>query len=143
MNQMKEKLLQPYQCAFVHACNWALREQTLPHTVHSKRTRKYFELVDEVKEDGSRLEHLVEKDYPVTPEYVTSFLNSSDYRQDPVGAINRAPQRSNLGDISKLQEALGLDTETARHLLREFRAAAQRSSETLRQQNQSENKEGE
>ena len=91
-----------------HSKNWALRQQTPVHTVKSKRTRKYFELVDVVAEDGSRKETFVEKDYPITPEYVTSFLASSDFRQDPVGAVNRAPLRQNLGDISKLQEALDL-----------------------------------
>lgn len=116
---------------FQNRPNWVLRERAPLPSVKSERTRKYFELEEHVDEKGFRGEVLVEKDYPITPEYVTSFAAGADYHQDPVGAIANAPKRSNLGDITALQRALGLDYETARHLFSEFRAAAKRAAEKL------------
>lgn len=117
--------------AFQNRPNWILRERAPLASVKSQRTRKYFELEEHVDEKGFRGEVLVQKDYPITPEYVTSFAAGADYHQDPVGAIANAPKRSNLGDITALQRALGLDYETARHLFSEFQAAAKRAAEKL------------
>lgn len=50
------------------------------------------------------VEEVVEKDYPINSESVTSYVESSDYRNDPAQAIANAPKRVNLGDISQVQE---------------------------------------
>ena len=106
--------------AFANRPNWYLRERSAPIQVQDVRTRKYFELEERTDDKGFKGQVLVEKDYPITPEYVSSFAASSDYRADPVGAINRAPVCRNLGDITAVQEALGLDYETARHVYAEY-----------------------
>lgn len=113
---------------FLQSSHWFLRERLPVQTVKSSRTRKYFELEEIERADGFKGEVLVEKDYPYTPEYVSSFAASSDYRTDLLGAVMNAPKRKNLGDITQLQNALGLDFDTARHLYAEFRAAAARSA---------------
>ncbi len=105
---------------FVNCQNWYLRERSVPPDVKDVRTRKYFELEEQTDEKGFTGEVLVEKDYPITPDYVSSFAASSDYHADPVGAINRAPVRRNLGDITALQESLNLDYDTARHVYNEY-----------------------
>lgn len=49
---------------------------------------------------------LVEKDYPITSESVTSYADGADYRNDPAQAIANAPTRVNLGDITEAQDFL-------------------------------------
>lgn len=119
------KVSVPASSSYLNSPAWYLRERVPVQTVQDRRTRKYFALEELVNADGFKGEVLVQKDYPYTPEYVSSFASSSDYHGDPVGAVNSAPKRSNLGDITNLQRALGLDYDTARHLYSEFRAAAE------------------
>lgn len=114
------KTIKPDTHYFVNCQNWYLRERSAPPAVKDERTRRYFELEEHTDEKGFTGEVLVEKDYPITSDYVSSFAASSDYHSDPVGAINRAPVRRNLGDITALQESLNLDYDTARHVYNEF-----------------------
>lgn len=72
-----------------------------------------FESLDEVvREDGTGvdLKYSVE-DYAITPEYVNSFSELSDYKKDPLGAIAKAHSRNNLGDITSVQDVLNMSTE--------------------------------
>lgn len=131
---------------FGHNERWHLREVLPVQTVKSKRTRTYFDLKDVVRSDGSRREELIEREYPITPEYVTSFADGADYHKDPVGALNSAPVRKNLGDITALQEALGLDFETARQIhshvrdeLARIRASREKGSESNSEKKDGEN----
>lgn len=66
--------------------------------------------------------------YPITPQYVNSFADSSDYRRDPVSAINNASKRINLGDITQIQDVASMDSSQARSLYEQlskrFAAAA-------------------
>lgn len=50
------------------------------------------------------VEEVIEKDYPINSDSVTSYVESSDYRNDPAQAVANAPKRVNLGDISQVQE---------------------------------------
>lgn len=50
------------------------------------------------------VEEVVQKDYPINSDSVTSYVESSDYRNDPAQAIANAPKRVNLGDISQVQD---------------------------------------
>ena len=63
---------------------------------------KYMELSD-IQLPNGFVQELVEKDYPINSESVTSYLESSDYRNDPASAIANAPKRVNLGDITEAQ----------------------------------------
>lgn len=49
-------------------------------------------------------EEVQRKDYPINSDSVSSYIESSDYRNDPAQAIANAPKRVNLGDISQVQE---------------------------------------
>lgn len=64
---------------------------------------KYYSLEREELPAGFQ-ETVVQKDYPINSDSVSSYLESSDYRNDPVQAIANAPKRVNLGDISEAQE---------------------------------------
>ena len=80
-------------------------------------SKKYFELRRNVVSDGIK-EELVAVDYPITPDYVKSFSDSADYKKDIAGAVAQSAQntRSNLGDITALQDVLSKDTESVRKL---------------------------
>lgn len=76
----------------------------------------FFESLDEVVTDkGIELKRSVEP-YPITPQYVSSFADSSDYRKDPLQAISSGVNRQNLGDISDVQRVAALDFSDARAL---------------------------
>lgn len=77
---------------------------------------KTYTSVDEVvSSNGIKL---VENQVPyhITPQYVNSFVDSSDYRRDPVNAVLNAPKRQNLGDISGIQDICGFDFISAQKL---------------------------
>lgn len=72
--------------------------------------------LDEVTDDKGI--HFEEHDvpYPITPAYVNSFVDSVDYRRDPAGAIANGVSRTNLGDISVMQQVLSMDSSAQRSL---------------------------
>lgn len=79
--------------------------------VQSSSCQKTYISLDEVVSDnGVELKETVQ-DYPYTPEYVNSFVDSADYHNDPIQAIASAQTsyRSNLGDITDLQNVSSLD----------------------------------
>lgn len=82
----------------------------------SDYSEKSYVSIDEVVTNNGV--HLVEKTvpYPITPQYVNSFVDSSDYRRDPVNAVINAPRRQNLGDISGVQDICGFDFVSAQKL---------------------------
>lgn len=86
--------------------------------------KKYSELVEVQNPDGSIAEKLVERDYPITEDYVKSFEQSSDYRLDPSGAVASAQPRKNLGDISDLQSLYQMDTAAIDDLAKRLTAAS-------------------
>lgn len=60
--------------------------------------------------------------YPITPQYVNSFVDSADYRRDPANAIANAPKRTNLGDVTELQSVVNMDFTTARKLYNDLKS---------------------
>lgn len=66
-------------------------------------SKKYFELQRKTVSNGI-VEELVECDYPVTQESVNSYLDTSDYRNNPAQAVLNATPRKNLGDIVEVQD---------------------------------------
>lgn len=58
--------------------------------------------------------------YPITPAFVNSFVDSSDYRRDPVNAVANSVKRLNLGDISDCQRILNLDSAAQKQLYLEL-----------------------
>lgn len=88
----------------------------------SDYSEKTYVSIDEVVTNNGV--HLVEKSvpYPITPQYVNSFVDSSDYRRDPVNAVLNAPHRQNLGDISGIQDICGFDFITAQKMYQALKA---------------------
>lgn len=66
---------------------------------------KYYSL-EKVNLPNGYVQQLVEKDYPINSESVSSLAEGADYRNDPLQAIAQAPQRVNLGDITEAQRFL-------------------------------------
>ncbi len=91
---------------------------------------KFYTSVDEVvTSNGVKLvENQVP--YPITPQYVNSFVDSSDYRRDPVNAVINAPKRQNLGDISGIQDICGFDFITAQKLYQALKTKFETSKAT-------------
>lgn len=75
----------------------------LPPPRPNRTLSKYYSLEREELPTGYQ-ENVIEKDYPINSESVSSYIESSDYRNDPAQAIANAPKRVNLGDISGVQE---------------------------------------
>lgn len=76
----------------------------------SKKTAKKYKELKVIETDDGIAEKLVEVDYPITPEYVASFEQSANYKNDVDGAIAGAVNGANLGDITEYQKVLTMDT---------------------------------
>lgn len=76
---------------------------------------QYFELQRKTVSNGI-VEDLVAVDYPINPESVKSYADSSDYRNDPNGALAKSVKKTNLGDVTQAQEAIKLDTQQAKDI---------------------------
>lgn len=86
-----------------------------------QQSKKYKSL-EEIKLPNGRVYELVEKDYPITPESVTSYADGADYRLDPQRAIENAPKRVNLGDVGEVQEFIKANPMEAVRLYRDIGA---------------------
>lgn len=80
-------------------CRNAIGVKPLP----TQETKKYYALEEKQLPNGF-VQELVEKDYPINSDSVSSYLETSDFRNDPLQAIANAPKRVNLGDISEVQQ---------------------------------------
>lgn len=65
--------------------------------------KEFEELTDKPLPNGF-VQEMTVRTYPINKESVASYIESSDYRNDPMQAIANAPKRLNLGDISEAQE---------------------------------------
>lgn len=95
-----------------------------PEPVKGLSQDKYFELVEVEQEDGSRIEKLVEQDYPITADYVKSFEQSADYKLDVDGAIAAGHSGKNLGDVTALQELYAMDSAAIEEYAKRLTQAA-------------------
>lgn len=87
----------------------------------SSSESSYFSL-DEVKcDDGVKFKKNLYS-YPITPSYVNSFVDSSDYRRDPSNAIANGRKRVNLGDCSEIQRIMQLDSASLGALYSQLQA---------------------
>lgn len=84
--------------------------------VSSEYSDKTFKSLTETQTSKGIDINFVDVPYPITPQYVNSFVDSSDYRRDPVNAVANGVKRTNLGDVSGLQDVLGLDFVSAQKL---------------------------
>lgn len=88
----------------------------------SVQQQKKYSSLEEIKLPNGRVYELVEKDYPITPESVTSYADGADYRLDPQRAIENAPKRVNLGDVGEVQDFIKANPMEAVRLYRDIGA---------------------
>jgi len=91
--------------------NFYMRAQTIdsfsiPERLQNKEQETYLAL-ERVELPSGFVETVVEKDYPINSDSVSSYIETSDYRYDPQNAIAQARKRVNLGDITQVQEFMG------------------------------------
>lgn len=82
---------------------------------------KYTELVENADWNGITFQ-FVEKDYPITAEYVQSFLAGSDYRLDYANSVGLPARGINLGDVTNIMEILSKDTTELSQLNKDYLA---------------------
>ena len=84
---------------------------TIIGKANSKKADKTYYELQTIETSNGFVEKLVEVDYPITKEYVASFEQSANYKNDIDGAIANGTNAPNLGDITAYQDALKMDTE--------------------------------
>lgn len=70
--------------------------------------RKTYLELQKREENNSIIEELVEVDYPITPDYVKSFVEETDYKKNPDNLLTNAG-KTNLGDVTELQRLQSMD----------------------------------
>lgn len=98
--------------------------------VDNVQPEKYLS-VDEVVTSGGVELRKTENDYPITPDYVKSFADSSDYHKDLLSAVNNGVNGKNLGDITEVQRVAAMDTEQARALYMQLSERFSKKSDVL------------
>lgn len=91
-----------------------------------------YESLEKVVLPNGYIEEVVQKDYPINAESVSSMAEGADYRNDPMQAIAGAPNRVNLGDVTEAQKFL----ENPQNFARVFDIVKQRLTEYQAQQAQ-------
>lgn len=86
-------------------------------------TVKYYDSLERKNLPNGYIEQVERKDYPINSASVTSYADGADYRRDPLGAVANAPKRTNLGDITEVQDFLKNDPQQA---VRVYRAVLDR-----------------
>lgn len=74
-------------------------------TTKQVHKEKYTSLEKKTLSNGY-IEAIVEKDYPINSDSVSSLAEGADYHNDPMQAIANQPERVNLGDITQAQAFL-------------------------------------
>lgn len=127
----KEEKKQVRVCGLRQNC-FVLEGRSAPSIVPAPKITHYFSLAKKELENGY-VQEIEKVDYPITSESVSSYIDSSDYRRDPMQAIASAPKRVNLGDISQVQDFIASNPQEA---VRVYRAVGDKLQEYFK------NKEG-
>lgn len=80
--------------------------------VHQKTIGSYTILEKKELPNGYTV-NIEERPYPINSDTVTSYIESSDYRRDPLGFAANSVKRVNLGDISQLQDFMRTNPQEA------------------------------
>lgn len=95
--------------------NCFIRDAVDYSVIPSRQADEYYSL-DEVPCPNGTAYELHPYPYPITPESVNSYVDSVDYKRDPLGAMATSYRRQNLGDIRDVQKLGSMDMESARKL---------------------------
>lgn len=101
--------------------NCFVRDVTNKNDLGPTPTDSFVSLDEIVTDKGVELRETVNP-YPITPQYVNSFVDTADYHRDPVSAINAGVKRPNLGDITDIQKVSSLGTDEARALYNQLKS---------------------
>lgn len=94
----------------------------------------YTELQERVVSNGI-VQEAVSVDYPITPDYVNSFEESTDFKKDFAGC--QRPGRRSLGDITAIQAAFEDDVSTIREKMKNLKIHAAKIDQAIKQQQNS------
>lgn len=75
---------------------------------------------DEVTRPGGVFIEQTVRPYEITPEYVKSFSDGTNYRNDLDAFVNRLAPGKNIGDVSALQELLKKSPQEVQSMLAKF-----------------------
>lgn len=105
---------------------------------HEKDSGYYMSLEKKQLPNGYQFE-LERSEYPINSESVTSYLEASDFKRDPLMAIANAPKRVNLGDIREVQAFI---RENPQEAVRIYKSVGDKLSEYFKQQQEAATAEG-
>lgn len=119
MSRVKKQIefedVQPVPLNLIHGQYTSRRHKIDKGIISQPAMKTYYEL-REIQTDDGYVEKLVEVDYPITPDYVKSFANSSDYRNDIERAMNEPARGVNMGDMTNLQDIVNMDMTAVKDL---------------------------
>lgn len=75
----------------------------------SSKNISYYSLDEIQEDDGIKFKKNL-YDYPITPDYVKSFADSSDYRRDPANAVANGVNKVNIPDCASIQKIMNMDS---------------------------------
>lgn len=109
------------------------RRECVDHTLQSpirRQPAEYVELVRHMQSDGIK-EVYEKKEYPITPEYVSSFAVSTDYKKDnslirPVSELSPG-----LGDVRDIQRMADMDSMEIERLTKQYNEAVAKLKQKL------------
>lgn len=111
-------------CGLRQNC-FAIEGKPVSSSVHAPKITHYISL-EKKNLDNGFVQELEKVDYPITSESVSSYIDTADYRRDPMQAIASAPKRVNLGDITEVQDFIASNPQEA---VRVYRAVGEKLQE--------------
>lgn len=100
----------------IQADVYARHPEMLKSFEHTPAPAKYYELEKKVMPYGE-IESVVEKDYPITQDYVASYASGVDYKRDLETAMAAPKKGVGLADVTSIQELMAMDTAAVRAML--------------------------
>lgn len=88
--------------------------------LNTQQSEKFYESMEEITE-GDCLRHVKSTvPYEITSDYVNSFADSADFRNDPMNAIVNSVPRQGLGDVREFQKINEMDDTQAALLYKQL-----------------------
>lgn len=118
MSRVKKQIefedVRPVELNLIHGQYCSRRYKRHPQ-LEKEYNDTYLEL-RQIQTSNGIVEEYVEVDYPITPDYVKSFANSTDYRNDIERAMNEPARGVNMGDMTDLQDIVNMDMSAVKDL---------------------------
>lgn len=111
------------------------RRECVDHTLQSpirRQPAEYVELVRHMQSDGIK-EVYEKKEYPITPQYVSSFAVSTDYKKDNSIIRPMSELSPGLGDVRDIQRMADMDSMEIERLTKQYNEAVSKLKQKLTQ----------